>query len=449
MKRDNRHLWSVKMDSFKGPCPHQSVPVETDESMSSSTLDLVWPPPCNQCSGHVENSRKPQENCCETPREYDAGERTVPESRFQQESRAACRASPEPSFTPQTHFGHMRPPQPAEVGPHGLREQGTLYEWQHRVNHSRGFAGPSNWPQDFSVEEAECLEAPLPLMSDNNYTSYVLSQYPAQSPNPKQGNFPRNCACCPQRDLHRHNNRSCHYKHGHPADPHHEPQDRQQSWRVSQKRQQPEDTPNASSPQCMAPPRDVMHEVSVNCSLRPGPAAFTGEIRKTISLPEECRSVFITYSVDTANEIIVFTKFLTDQGFKPAIDIFDNPIRRMGITKWMDRHLNDKSVLIIVVISPKYKEDVEGDGDDDHGLHTKYIHNQIQNEFIQQGCLNFRLVPVLFPNATKRHVPSWLQSTRIYRWPQDTQDLLLRLLREERYIIPQRGCDLTLTVRPL
>ncbi|XP_034999256.1 E3 ubiquitin ligase TRAF3IP2 [Hippoglossus stenolepis] len=442
------------MDSFKGPCPHQSVPVETDESMSSSTLDLVWPPPCNQCSGHVETSRRPQDHGCEPPGEYDAGERTVLESRFQQESRAACRASPEPSFTPQTHLGHMRPPQPAGVWPHGLREQGILYEWQHRGNHSRGFAGPSNWPQDFSVEEAECLEAPLPLMSDNNYTSYphphVPSQYPAQCPNPKQGAFPRNCACCPPRDLRRHNYRSCHHKHGFPADPHHEPQDHQQeSRRVSQKRQQPQDAPNASSPQCMAPPRDVMHEVSVNCSLRPGPGPPTGEIRKTISLPEECRSVFITYSVDTANEIIVFTKFLTDQGFKPAIDIFDNPIRRMGITKWMDRHLNDKSVLIIVVISPRYKEDVEGDGDDDHGLHTKYIHNQIQNEFIQQGCLNFRLVPVLFPNATKRHVPNWLQSTRIYRWPQDTQDLLLRLLREERYIIPQRGCDLTLTVRPL
>lgn len=194
---------------------------------------------------------------------------------------------------------------------------------------------------------------------------------------------------------------------------------------------------------------DVMLEASVTRSPPPGHGPVMGEVRKTISLPEESRHVFITYSVDTAEEIIPFITFLTSHGFKPSIDKFDDPIRRMSINKWMDSFLNDKSVLIIVVISPGYKQDVEGDGDDEHGLHTKYIHNQIQNEFIQQGCLNFRLVPVLFPNATKKHVPSWLQNTRIYRWPQDFQDLLLRLFREERYIIPQRGADLTLTVRPL
>lgn len=42
-----------------------------------------------------------------------------------------------------------------------------------------------------------------------------------------------------------------------------------------------------------------------------------------------------------------------------------------------------KSVLIIVVISPKYQQDVEGDRIDEHGLNTKYIHNQV-------GAVGFR-----------------------------------------------------------
>ncbi|XP_044233186.1 E3 ubiquitin ligase TRAF3IP2 [Thunnus albacares] len=439
------------MDSFKGPCPHQSVPVEMDESMTSSSLDLAWPPTCQQCNGHTETSKREQDQRCERTGGVDQWR--LFEDRYQHDPRAACRAVPEPSFVPRTHPGQMRPPNPSGVWPHGYRE--PLYvQPPPVVDHSRGFAGPSNWPQDRSVEEAEYLEPPLPLMS-NNYNPHIPSRYsaacmPAQCPDPVKGSCLRQCAChLPANPPRRNYN---HYKHDYPVDPHQKPQQYQQSWNTPQSRLQPKDAPNvphASVPQCVVPARDVMHEVSVNYSFQADPGPATGEIRRTISLPEECRNIFITYSVDTAREMIPFSKFLSDQGFKPVIDIFHNTIRGMGITKWMDRYLNDKSVLIIVVISPKYKEDVEGDGDDDHGLHTKYIHNQIQNEFIQQGCLNFRLVPVLFPNATKKHVPNWLQSTRIYRWPHDTEDLLLRLLREERYIIPQRGADLTLTVRPL
>ncbi|TUF20349.1 DNA polymerase zeta catalytic subunit [Bagarius yarrelli] len=86
--------------------------------------------------------------------------------------------------------------------------------------------------------------------------------------------------------------------------------------------------------------------------------------------PTHTRTVFITYSVDVAEEMFPFVTFLISQGFRPAIDIFDNAVRQMDFNKWMDSYLKNKSVLIIMIISPKYKTDVEGDGSDQHGQRT-------------------------------------------------------------------------------
>uniref|UniRef100_A0A8C9XZH8 SEFIR domain-containing protein n=1 Tax=Sander lucioperca TaxID=283035 RepID=A0A8C9XZH8_SANLU len=130
----------------------------------------------------------------------------------------------------------------------------------------------------------------------------------------------------------------------------------------------------------------------------------------------------------------------------------------MDINKWKDGCLKDvttgfyqihQSALIVIAISPKYKADIEGCVVDSHDLHTKYIHSMMQNEFIQQGSLNFRFIPLLFFNASQKHVPSWLQNTRVYRWPQDAEDVLLRLLREERYVPPSVPRELSLIIRPV
>ncbi|XP_051909552.1 uncharacterized protein traf3ip2a [Hippocampus zosterae] len=408
------------MDTWKSLCSHRSVPIEVDEGTPPSGLSFDWAPDCQRRSGPGNSaSREP------------SGEMSIHTKRDRLLQRYF-----------QSELKTTSPPACAR----------GAWLWLPRPGESRrcDFSQAQNELQ-CSLDEEDGLEPPLTLRSEVNSTYDIPSHDPAahiqgQSKcsedtmdvvsqfvaglRPKPESCCRRCACQCQRAA--------------PLAP---------PWNHPGNKTQYGNVPNVTNAlqraQAGAAPGAVVCEVGFNDPLRVDFGPGTRETRRTVTLPDEYRNVFITYSVDTAEQMTALSKFLTSQGFKPAIDIFDNPTIRMGITRWMDRFLNDKSVLIIVAISPKYKEDVEGDADDEHGLHTKYIHNRIQNEFIQQGCLNFRLIPVLFCNATKKHVPGWLQNTRIYRWPRDTQDLLLRLLREERYIVPQPEASLTLTIRPL
>ncbi|KAM9842039.1 uncharacterized protein ACBR49_013517 isoform 1-T2 [Aulostomus maculatus] len=201
-------------------------------------------------------------------------------------------------------------------------------------------------------------------------------------------------------------------------------------------------------PEFSIPPVETASQVSVTAVSSEASASPPAERGRAISLPHECRNVFITYSSDASSEMVALLEFLTNHGFHAAIDISDNPNRCMDINRWEDSFLRDPSTLIIIAISPKYKADIEDSVVDNHGLHIKYIHSMMQHEFIQQGSLNYRFIPVLFLNATQKHIPGWLQNTRVYRWPQDTEDLLLQLLREEKFLPPPVPMELTLIIRP-
>ncbi|XP_072369571.1 uncharacterized protein [Scyliorhinus torazame] len=166
----------------------------------------------------------------------------------------------------------------------------------------------------------------------------------------------------------------------------------------------------------------------------------------SLPLPREQRKIFVTYATDNdrhVEEVLKFVALLIQNGFETQIDMFEQIFRSVNKIDWMERYINDKGYLIIIVISPKYFEAVTSQNvevkNDEHSLNTVFIYKQLQNEFIQNGSKNFRFVPIIFPGAGMKHVPSWLQNTHVYCWPSQKQDILRRLMRLEKYNPPPVG----------
>lgn len=167
-------LW---MPWFPGPCPHQSVPVEMDESMTSSNLDLVWPPPCEKCSEEREPSKGLQdEHGYQQTGKAALNQLKILESQYHHEPRKANHAFPKPRFINPTNSRQMTTPHPAGVWLHGDRKQVLLYKQNYPVSNSKS---PLRYSQDHPVEDTESLDPPLPLKSDDNFTCCVPRPYSA------------------------------------------------------------------------------------------------------------------------------------------------------------------------------------------------------------------------------------------------------------------------------
>ncbi|KAG1950154.1 E3 ubiquitin ligase TRAF3IP2 [Pimephales promelas] len=232
--------------------------------------------------------------------------------------------------------------------------------------------------------------------------------------------------------------------------------------------------------QCCGPPRH-MTPVHHHCGYRPGhplpfrPSGLTqyrqvdtqrgySENGHASLNPSQCithlsqeqRKVFVTYEADSEEhlkEIIKFVALLRNNGFDTHIDVFEQQLNSISKIDCMERYLNEKDYLIIIIISLRYYETISGIkinmDSDERTSNTVYIHKQLQSEFIQNGCRNYRFIPILFPGAKKSHVPTWLQNTHIYSWPTDRDDILRRLMRLEKYRPPPIGPLPTIVSVPL
>lgn len=140
---------------LSGLCPHRSVPVEMDESMTSSSMDLAWPAPCRKCEEHTEPSKCA---CGGMSKASQQDDQWGPSER-------------KPISTSVENFDTNF--QTAGVWPHFFHGQAWSYQQDPMKSRNRLC---SIHHKDRMVQES--LEPPFPLMSEG---PYPLSQLAGQS----------------------------------------------------------------------------------------------------------------------------------------------------------------------------------------------------------------------------------------------------------------------------
>lgn len=94
---------------------------------------------------------------------------------------------------------------------------------------------------------------------------------------------------------------------------------------------------------------------------------------------------------------------------------------------------------ILICVSETYINETERgqsevtESTSDKQLHTDYIYQLMVMEYNQIGR-NRRFIPVMLDGTTEEHIPSWLQSTLVYKWPLHFRDLLWFLTKPETRI---------------
>ncbi|TRY88436.1 hypothetical protein DNTS_018867 [Danionella cerebrum] len=198
----------------------------------------------------------------------------------------------------------------------------------------------------------------------------------------------------------------------------------------------------ATDPQVKLSMESLIQYTQVDACFDKNPCLSINSSQSHTHLPQEQRKVFVTYEADSEEhlkEILKFVALLRHNGFDTHMDVLEQQLNSISKIDCMERYLNQTVSAASICMES-----------DEKTSNTVYIHRQgeealelcfmaLQNEFIQNGCRNYRFIPVLFPGAMKCFVPTWLQNTHVYSWPRDRDDILRRLLRVEKYTPPPIG----------